>query len=118
VALIPSEPSERLRLIQALVKQPGGFYFTEHADQGWRKSGYAPEELPEWVSKLRIEDCIACEPSKTEGYEHETVDIYLIDTGRRKGNRKRAIRMELVLCEDWVKVVSAHHHTVKKRDEM
>ena len=108
------DPRERLPLIQEHVRS-GRYFPTEYAELRWvQECKYAWREFEEWVERLRPEHCLEVCPSTNEHYPDELVDKYSIRTQIVKGNKVRAVWIEFVICDDYVKVVSAHRTKLKK----
>lgn len=111
---MPPDPCERLPLIQEHVRN-GRYFPTEYAERRWTgECKYAWQEFEEWVERLRPEHCLEICPTTNENFPDELVDKYVIKTQIMKGTKGRAIWIEFVLCEDYVKVVSAHRTKLKK----
>jgi hypothetical protein len=108
------DPRERLRVIQEHVRN-NRYFPTINAERRWTEEcKYAWAEFEEWVARLRPEHCLEICPSNHEDFPDEIVDTYAIPTGTVRKGRPRAVWIEFVIFEDYVKVVSAHRTKLKK----
>jgi hypothetical protein len=88
---------------------------TPYAERRWvEQCGYTWGEFVEWVLRLTPAHCRGVCKSTSPYFPEDLVDTYQIDSGTEKNGRRREIWIELVLCDDYVRVVSAHRTTMKR----
>ena len=105
---------ERLALIQQYVRD-GNYFATKYAERRWAdECGYTWAEFEQWVARLKPEHRSETVLSTNPDFPEELVDKYVIRTAIVKKGRVRAIWIEVVICEDYLKVVSAHRTTLKR----
>jgi len=110
--------AESLSKIKRLISA-GEYLATEYADNRWvGEHHHTWDEFVEAISRLTPECCLGIRETVSEHHKGELVHTYILRLGMFKKGREKAYWFEVVLCDTYVKVISAHHTTLAKEDAL